>query len=248
MMVLASCIPSSVIVGSGREAKGAFDMVPDYTALTVSSGILVEFVDTLSREGYIIADEEVLEYVSIVREEGRVKVSYLPLVSVRSDIKTVVAMPVSRALMEMEVSSAARVASGERVLASSMRIKCSSAARVDLDMDVQSLGLDLSGGSNFSGNVVARSLDVELGSAASCDIGGSADICEIESGGGATFRGYGLVCRRVNAEVSGRGSIEISATEELDAKASSGGEVRYKGSPGITRRSQSGGGSVREVD
>ncbi len=247
-IVLASCLSSSVIVGSGHEAKGAFDIVPDYTALTVSGGILVELVDTLSLEGYIVADDEVLEHVSIVREDDRVKVSYEPLVSVRTDIKTVVAMPVSNALTQLEASSAAQVTSGGRLLAASMDIECSSAARVDLDMDVQHLKLELSNAAHFSGNVVARSLEAELGNAATINIEGSADICGIESANDANFSGYGLICRRVGANASSGGNIDISVTQELDAKASSGGAVRYKGSPEIVHRRQSGGGSVREVN
>lgn len=247
-MTFVSCIPSSVIHGSGSEAKGAFDIEPDYTALEVSSGIVVVLVDTLGLEGYITADEEVLEHVAIVRDGGRVKVSYEPAISVRSDIETVVAIPLSAALRELDVRSAARVTSGGRLLVSTMEVECSSAAEVDLDIDSQRISLDISSAARFTGNVVVENIEVELGSAARCDISGSAGLCEVESNSAANFRGYELVCRKVNAEASSSGSVEISVTEELHAEASSGGSVRYKGSPSITRRNQSSGGSVREVE
>jgi hypothetical protein len=42
--------------------------------------------------------------------------------------------------------------------------------------------------------------------------------------------------------------VEIAATEELTAGASSGGSVRYRGGPAIIRRDTSSGGSIRQVD
>lgn len=246
--MLVSCIPSSMIVGNGVEAKGAFDMTPDYTSLSVSSGISVELVDTPTSEGLITADEEVLPYVSIVREGGSVKVSYEPLIAVRTDIKTVVTMPVSAALDDIDVSSAGQLKSEGRLLCSSMEIECSSAGLVDLDMDAQSLGIDLTSAASFSGNVVAKEIEVEMLSAAQCYLGGSADHLDVETYSAANFRGFGLVSRRVDADAASGGSVEVSVTDELEAEASSGGAVRYKGSPEIIRRRQSSGGSVREVN
>ncbi len=242
-----SCIPSSVIRGSGREANGTFDISPDYTSLDVSSGIVVELVDSLTTRGFITADEDVLDHVMIVREGGRVKVSYEPLVSVHSDITTVVKMPLSALLEEVDASSAARVVSTGRLLCGSLDIECSSAATVDLDIDGGELSIELSSAASFSGNVAVRSLEVDMSSASHCNIDGSADTGEVEANSAAAFRGLALVCGRADVEASSGGIVEISATNELNAGASSGGRVEYKGTPSIMRREQSSGGSIREV-
>ena len=248
VMILASCVPSSVIHGSGREARGAFDISLNYTALEVSSGIVVEFVRSESGEGFITADEEVLEYVSIVQNGGHVKVSYEPFVSVQSPVKTVVTMPLSDRLTRLDASSAARVTSARRLLCSSMEIDISSAAEVELDMDAQALTLEISSSASFAGNVAVQNLEVEMSSASKCNIEGSADYCEVEATSAAKFDGAGFVCRRVEADASSAAGIEISVTEELDGSASSGGSVRYKGSPAIVRQGQSSGGSVRQIN
>ncbi len=246
-MVSTSCIPSSVIRGSGHEAKGTFDISLAYTALTVSSGITVEFVDSETGTGFITADEEVLEHVSIIEEGGTVKVSYEPFITVQSKIKTVVTMPLSENLSRLDVSSAGRVVSSTRVMASTMEIECSSAGEVEIDIDAAEISLDLSSAASFSGNVVAGTLKAELTSAAKCRIEGSADYSSVEASSAGLFQGFDLVSRRARAEASSAGSVEISATEELDASASSGGSVRYSGAPAITRRDTSSGGSVREI-
>jgi hypothetical protein len=248
MVIAASCIQTSVIRGNGKEAKGDFDMSLDYTELSVSSGIEVKLIPSLTGKGFITADEEVLDFVSIVEEDGRVKISYEPFVSVNSDVKTVVSMPLSSELARLDVSSAARVSSDSRVRFSSMEVDCSSAGVVDLDMDAHELSVDISSAASFEGNVVVQNLTVDMGSASKCTIEGSAEYCDVESGSAASFRGENLVCRRADAEASSGGNVEISATEELDAEATSGGSVRYKGSPAIVRRDTSSGGSIREIN
>lgn len=246
-MILVSCISSGVITGSGREAKGTFDITPGYTELAVSNGIVVEFVPSLNGEGFITADEEVMPYVSIVEEKGRVKVSYEPFVTVQSNIETVVTIPVSDRLGRLDVSSAGRVTSARRLLCSTLEIECTSAAVVEADVDAGDVTMDLASAARFEGNVIVRNLEVELSSASNCNTTGSADFCTVEASSAANFRGAELECRRADISASSAAKIEITAIGELDAKASSGAVVRYKGSPVMVRRNTSSGGSIREL-
>ncbi len=96
--------------------------------------------------------------------------------------------------------------------------------------------------------MIARNLDVEINSASNCYISGSADVCRVEANSAADFRGVDLVCRKADVEASSAAKIEIAITEDLDAHASSGGSIRYKGSPAILRRNTSSGGSVRNIN
>jgi hypothetical protein len=247
-MFACSCIESSVIRGNGKVAEGVFDISLNYTELSVSSGIRVELIHSLSGEGSISADEEVLRHVSIVEENGRVKVSYEPFVSVRTNVETVVRMPLSSSLVSLDASSAGKITGEVRLTAPSMEVDCSSAAEMELDLDVGGLTIDLGSAAKFSGNVVARTFNAEVGSAAVCNIEGRADYLGVEADSAGSFRAFGLVCARVDADASSAGGIEITATEELNARATSGGSVRYKGSPVIVKRDSSSGGSVRETN
>ena len=247
-MALGSCISQSVIRGSGREAKGEFDISLGYTSLTVSHGITVELVASEVGRGFITADEEVLEYVSIVEEGGRVKVSYEPsFISVQSKIKTVVTMPLGERLSRLDVSSAARIVSDGRLPGTSIEIEASSAGEIEAGIDAVDVSIDLSSAASFSGNVVADELVVEVTSAARCDIAGSVDHCVVDVSSAGDVRGADLVCRKAEVDASSAGKAEIAATEELSAKASSGGAIRYSGAPSIVRRDTSSGGSVREA-
>ncbi len=246
-MLLASCISQSVIRGSGREARGTFDISLDYTTLVVSSGITVELVRSETGTGFITADEEVLEHVSIVQEGGRVKVSYEPFITVQSKIETVVTMPLGESLSRLDVSSAGRIVSDERLPGTSISIECTSAGTVETDIDAADVSMDLSSAAGFSGNIVAGTFKVEVTSAAKCSVAGSADHLMANVSSAGNFRGLDLVCRRAEVDASSAGSVEIAATEEFTASASSGGSVRYRGTPSIIRRDTSSGGSVREI-
>ncbi|MDR2912324.1 MAG: DUF2807 domain-containing protein [Alistipes sp.] len=198
-------------------------------------------------EGVIVADEEVLEHVAIVEEDGVVKVSYEPFVSVRADVKTVVTMPLSRALVRLDAESAGRIVSEVRIVAGELSVECSSAGEVELDIDAERLAVELDSAANFRGNLSVRNLFVEMDSASRCAVDGRADYLEVEADSAANFRGIGLVCGRVDADASSAGDVEVTVTEELNARASSGGAVRYKGGPVVVRRESSSGGVVREI-
>lgn len=247
-MTLGSCISSSVIRGSGREARGGFDISLDYTDLEVSSGITVELVRSETGTGFITADEEVMEHVSITQDGGRVKVAYEPsFISVLSKIKTVITMPLGENLSRLDVSSAGRIVTGERLPGASIRVECTSAGEIEADINAADVSIDLSSAARFSGNVVAKKLTVEVTSAARCDVSGSADNCVADVSSAGDLRGLDLECRRAEVDASSAGRIEIAASEELVAEASSGGSVRYRGTPSIVRRDSSSGGSVREI-
>jgi len=55
-----------------------------------------------------------------------------------------------------------------------------------------------------------------------------------------------LEAEEVTAGASSAGSIKINVTQKIDARASSGADIRYRGSPMKTNTNSSSGGSVRK--
>jgi len=244
---LGSCVVASVIQGSGKEAHGEFDIAMGYTSLSVSGGITVELVLSDVGTGTIVADEKVLQFVSIVENGGRVEVSYDPAVSVNSTVRTVVRLPLSTALGHIDASAAAGVVSGRRIVAQSMEMELSSAARVELDVDSRELHLDLSSASSFEGNVAAGNVMVHLSSASSCELRGTAERLHADANSASDLRALGLVARSAAIDVASASKAEVTATEEITAGAASGATVRYGGNPTIVRQNASTGGSVRNI-
>lgn len=130
-------------------------------------------------------------------------------------------------LDKIYASSASNVFSEGTIKASSIDISVSSAATVEVSLDVINVTADVSSAGDIVLEGKAQSLEVEASSAGDVDA-------------------YRLECESVRARASSAGSIKVTATKELDARASSGGDVRYRGNPMKTNTDSSSGGSVKK--
>jgi hypothetical protein len=120
-----------------------------------------------------------------------------------------------------------------------------SSTNIDGAINAGDLKINLSSGAGLKGVVQANSLDVDESSGATAHISGKSASVSVETSSGAGFYGYDLVSDKCNADASSGGSIEINVNKELSAGASSGGDIRYKGTGVITRISTSSGGSIK---
>lgn len=78
------------------------------------------------------------------------------------------------------------------------------------------------------------------------EIKGKVDYIEIKTSSGSDFNGYELISETCKADASSGSGIEITVNKELEAKASSGGDVHYKGNASATSISNSSGGRIKK--
>lgn len=128
---------------------------------------------------------------------------------------------------KISASSASNVFSEGTIKTKSMDINVSSAATVELNLEAESVVADVSSAGDIVLEGKTKKLDVEASSAGDIDA-------------------YRLESEEVKASASSAGSIKITATKDLDARASSGGDVRYRGNPMRTNTDSSSGGSVKK--
>lgn len=128
---------------------------------------------------------------------------------------------------KISASSASNVFSEGTIKSSSLNVSVSSAASIEISVDAQTLTADASS----AGDIVLE---------------GKATSVEMEASSAGDIDAYGLESEGANASASSAGSIKVSVSKELDARASSGGSVRYRGSPGKTNTDSSSGGSVKK--
>lgn len=265
-MVLNSCIHISCandkfslfgfdhhkgIKGSGVVREGTVDVTPDYTTLEVSNAIEVVFVDSGTPRATISADEKTFDHVSVTRNGGTLKIEYEPnTIWVRSKVPTVVKIPVSASLTAIEVAGAVDIGSAVgRLSADTLSVEVTGASKVALDIDAGELSMEIVGASKYTGGVRAGKLSVDVIGASNCKIDGTAENCVVEAVGASTFEGYGLVCRAAEVESIGASTVEIAATESLDAEAVGASTVRYKGGDALKLTSESlGMSSVKKAE
>ena len=108
---------------------------------------------------------------------------------------------------------------------------------------------DASSGASIKIGLDADNIDVDVSSGANITLRGNVGSIDVEASSGASYHGLELSAEEVNVDVSSGASAKVWATKSLDAEASSGGSVRYKGNPSdldldVGKYS---GGSIRKI-
>lgn len=112
-------------------------------------------------------------------------------------------------------------------------------------LQADTLSLSTSGG----GDIDLKGLKVTTLSASAdgggdIDAAGSCVTAMITTAGGGDFNGSGLDCANVTASASGGGDIDVRASASANGDASSGGDIRFIGSPATFNKQESSGGDV----
>ena len=113
-------------------------------------------------------------------------------------------------------------------------------------IDVASLDMKFTSGSHFNGKITAKELRVEQNSGSGMTVSGKADKINVEGSSGSIFKGYELTVDYCTAKSSSGAGVHITINKELNAKANSGGGIRYKGTALIRDVNISSGGIVKK--
>ena len=132
-------------------------------------------------------------------------------------------------LEKLSASSAANLFSTDPIKSSKLEISVSSAGSVEVNLE-------------------SESVSVSASSAGKTVLEGKTQSLEIEASSAGDIDAYNLESENVNASVSSAGSAKISVSKELEAHASSGGSIRYRGNPLKTNTDSSSGGSVKKTN
>ena len=132
-------------------------------------------------------------------------------------------------LDKLSASSAGNIFSDGAIKATSMDISASSAGSIEVALDAESVTASASSAAEIELRGKTKSLSADASSAGEIDA-------------------YDLEAQKVQAEVSSAGSLRVSVTQDLVAHASSGGDIRYRGSPSKSVTDSSSGGSVKKSD
>jgi hypothetical protein len=120
----------------------------------------------------------------------------------------------------------------------------------DIDMEgsvkVNSLGLNISGGSDFEGKVEVNDLKINASGGSDVDISGIVKNLDVEASGGSDLKGYELATEVCNLHASGGSDVYITVNKELSAKASGGSDIFYKGNGVVREMKCSGSSSIKK--
>ena len=126
------------------------------------------------------------------------------------------------------------------------KIAASSASNVFAEgvINSESLEVHASSAANIELNVTTTELKVSVSSAGEVTLEGKAKSFDADTSSAGVINAYNLTTETAEAGASSGGTIKLSVSNGLNARASSGGSIRYRGNPIKTNTNSSSGGSV----
>ncbi len=118
--------------------------------------------------------------------------------------------------------------------------------RVTGTIKADELKIDISGASNFRGDIDVMSLTIDQSGASDATITGKANTVVAGASGASDLKAFGLQTQNCRAHASGASDIKISVSKELNAHASGASGISYKGEPEIREKHASGASSVNK--
>jgi len=128
---------------------------------------------------------------------------------------------------KLSSSSASNIFAEGTIKTKALSLSASSAGTIDIEIEVEDL-------------------EASASSAAELELRGKARNVEIDASSAGEVDAYELVADAVVVDVSSGGGAKVNVVKEINAHASSGGSIRYKGNPERSNTNSSSGGSVKK--
>jgi len=111
------------------------------------------------------------------------------------------------------------------------------------------LKMEMSGASDFTGEIIVTKFHLSASGASNIKISGIATNASFAATGACTIKAYDLITDMCKIDASGASNIRITVNKELNASASGGSSILYKGAGLIRNISSKGGASIsRKAD
>ncbi|MBS1934638.1 MAG: DUF2807 domain-containing protein, partial [Bacteroidetes bacterium] len=121
----------------------------------------------------------------------------------------------------------------------------SSDVYIDGSIIGKNLSINLSGSSDFKGNVKVSGLTIDQSGSSDATIGGNASNINVNVSGASNLKAYSLSTDYCDVHASGSSTIQITVNKELSVDASGSSDVYYKGNAIIKGQHLSGSSSIK---
>ncbi len=195
-----------------------------FSAISVGEAINVEITPGDTEEAVVEVDGTRLENVLTEVFGGRLKIRMARGNWRHVEVNVYVTY---KQLEEIDVSSAADLTTNGTLVSDELEVEVSSAGDAELEIDVQEL-------------------DVRVSSAGDLSIRGKAKEQYVRVSSSGDYDAYDLESEYAEVDTSSSGDARVNVSDKLEAEASSGGSVYYRGNPTKVYADSSSGGRVRK--
>ncbi|MDG2193744.1 MAG: DUF2807 domain-containing protein [Polaribacter sp.] len=194
----------------------------NFTAVKVSTGIDLYITQGNNVSLSVEADENLHDIIKTEVEDGELKI-YSEKNIWRAKARKV--HLTIRTLNELKATSGSDIYTENTIKTDNFKINVSSGADARI-------------------TVIAENLTSSANSGAGLRISGKTISHTSRATSGSSIRAYALKSETTTVKASSGANIDVYASKEIDAKASSGGDIDYRGNPKRINKKTSSGGSV----
>lgn len=223
--VLALLLSSlSVLAQSTRTVS-----VKNFNGISVGSGIDLYLTQGADESLTIKAGKNVIENVVVEQKGSDISIRY----------KTKINWSM---LMDEQIKVYVNYKNLERLAASG-----GSDVYTQNPMKVNALDVTASGGADVKLTLTCKNLSLNASGGADINLKGNGDNLSLNASGGADINAFAYMVNYAKVSASGGADVDIYVNKGLDASATGGADVSYKGTAALKRTNSSKSGEVTHV-
>ncbi len=231
MRKIAIFIILSVVLASCMLKKGSGNIITQtktvskFTGINISGGFEVEIKNGATENVVVEADDNLMKYVdvNVVGDELKVRLEQISVSD--AHLKILITAP---QIDHINASAGSDITTKDQFKsASPISVKASS-------------------GSDIKANLDAPEVKAEVSSGGEITLSGRTKDLHATSASGSSITASELLSENSYVSASSGGSVHVYASVKVEAKASSGGDVYYKGGAPSVVKEESSGGNVQK--
>ncbi len=218
-------LPIGTVEGNGNVIKDDRIFSEKINAIKISNGLELFLIESHLQVVSVEADENLQEHIITELIDGTL------YIKTNKNIKNAKSKKVTIAFVELEglqASSGATVKGLSNMLSNNLYLKASSGSQMNL-------------------SIMAKDLIVESSSGSIINLRGQARKFNSKASSGSSINASDLEAIYCTSKASSGSEIILNIKGTLDAKASSGGSIKYYGEPEVVNQNKSSSGSVRKI-
>ena len=229
-VIFSSCEEFGTVITPSPRVTTETRQVSGFTGLDVSHAfnVYVNFSET-EESIEIEANENLHDYIVVEKKNGNLVIKLKDFIHLRMGTATLNAYITCDYLKDFDASGASSIILYD-------------------PLDTRNVTLDLSGASDFSGEIEVDDLVADISGASNLELSGYADYLRIDASGASSLRDYSLSVNWFDADLSGASDASITINDRIDLEASGASTLNYRGSAQINHIDLSGASNINRVD
>ncbi|MBK5193674.1 MAG: DUF2807 domain-containing protein [Flavobacteriaceae bacterium] len=213
-------------VAGNKEVTNQTRSVGNYDQISVTGMMEVQLIAGSEGKIDIEAEGNLMEFIETEVTNGHLRISIQKGVAIDPSKNYPIRIVVPfETLGALTLTGSGHISNSDAIRARDFKINVTGSGNMNLNLITENLESTITG----SGDLKLKGTSREF----KCKITGSGDVFA-----------YDLKAVKVDASVTGSGDMEVSVENELEAKVSGSGDIKYRGNPDKQNFKTSGSGTV----